>query len=241
MSAERLGPSVAVVVQARMGSRRLPGKIARSFGTATLLEHILGRLRRARTTELVVATSTEPSDDRTEELARAGGAGVHRGSETDVLWRFAECVERLDHPVDVVVRVCADRPFLCPRLLDSLVDRWELAGRPDYLSNTLTRSYPDGLDLELVRPEALAVAASEATDPYEREHVTPFLYRRPERFRLVEDYCPWGNYSWVRATVDEERDLVALRAVHERLAEVDPQFELADVINLATLDPGAFP
>jgi len=241
VSADAFAPAVAVVVQARMGSRRLPGKIARPFGGSTLLEHILGRLRRARVTELVVATSAAPADDRTEELALAGRARVHRGSETDVLGRFAECVERLEADPDVVVRVCADRPFVCPALLDTLVERWELAGRPDYLSNTLTRSYPNGLDLELVRPEVLAAAAREAADPYEREHVTPFVYRRPDRFRLVEDICPWGNFSQVRATVDEERDLVALAAVHERLAAVDPEYEHSAVLNLATLDPAAFP
>lgn len=224
-----------------MGSRRLPGKIALPFGGLTLLEHILGRLRRAGAAELVVATSDARSDDRTEELALASAAWVYRGSEQDVLGRFADCVAQLDQRPDVVVRMCADRPFVCPGLLCSLVERWELAGRPDYLSNTLTRSYPDGLDLELVRPEALAVAAREAIDPYEREHVTPFLYRRPDRFRLVEDYCRWGNFSWVRATIDEERDHVALAAAHERLAAVDSAYEHSDVLNLATLDPAAFP
>jgi spore coat polysaccharide biosynthesis protein SpsF len=139
---------------------------------------------------------------------------------------------------DVVVRICADRPFACPVLLQELFELYGAAGEPDYLSNTIEKSYPDGLDLELVRTEALREAARESTDPYEREHVTPFVCRNRDRFRLVNVYCPFGNFADVRAVIDTSADYERLTKVSQRLPD---DADYRDIINCATASPELFP
>jgi spore coat polysaccharide biosynthesis protein SpsF len=177
-------------------------------------------------------------DDAIAAAARAVGVRVFRGSRDDVLGRVAAAVAALDPRPDLVLRVCADRPLVCPRLADELLASYDDAGRPDYLSNTLVKSYPDGLDLELVRADALLAATEEAGDPYEREHVTPFVYRRPERFSLVNLTCPYGNFSHVRATIDYPADHEALAGVSARLGD---GHDWRDVLTLAEVEPGLFP
>ncbi len=225
-----------------MGSTRLPGKSLLPFGGSTLLQHIVARLARMELpAALVVATSTEPEDDAIAQACRRDGIAVHRGSAADVLDRFAGAVRSLPERPELVLRVCADRPLLDPRLADELLAAYDQAGRPDYLSNTLEKSYPDGLDLELVRADVLLAAAAEAADAYEREHVTPFVYRRPERFSLVNVVCPYGNYAGVRATIDTRADYDALRAIDERLFAHSADYGWEDVLTLAELEPELFP
>lgn len=236
------GERCAVVVQARMGSTRLPGKSLLPFGDSTLLQHIVARLRRMTVpVDLVVATSTEAEDDAIAEACTADGVAVCRGSASDVLGRFAAAVELLPARPALVLRVCADRPLLDPGLADELLAAYDDAGRPDYLSNTLEKSYPDGLDLELLRTDALLAAAAEAADPYEREHVTPFVYRRPERFSLANYVCPYGNHSSVRATIDTRADYDALCRVDQRLRVLAGDYDWRDVLTLAELEPELFP
>jgi spore coat polysaccharide biosynthesis protein SpsF (cytidylyltransferase family) len=230
MAAER----VVAIVQARMGSTRLPGKTLAPFGDSTILGQILGRLGRASSLDDTwVATSTLPADDAIAELCAARGTPVTRGSADDVLARFADCIAAAGMP-PLVLRVCADRPLLCPTLADELVAAYEELGRPDYVSNTLTRSYPDGLDLELVRAEHLLAAAAEAADPYEREHVTPFLYRRAERFRLEQLVCPFGDFSALDVALDTAEDYARLRRIRERLPDGDDH---RDLLSLAAVEP----
>jgi spore coat polysaccharide biosynthesis protein SpsF len=229
----------AVVVQARMASTRLPGKSLLELGDSTLLQHILRRLKRIEApVALLVATSAEPEDDAIQAACRDEEVAVYRGAADDVLDRFAAAVEELDPRPEVVLRVCADRPLVCSRLADELIAAYEPAGSPDYLSNALVKSYPDGYDLELVRTEALLLAAKAAVDPYEREHVTPYVYRRPERFSLVNLTCPYGDFSRVRATIDYAEDYESLRRVVDRLGA---DHDWRDALTLAELEPELFP
>ena len=226
---------VVAIVQARMGSSRFPGKSLSPFAGSTLLEHILTRLGQAeRGFDVVVATTDHPEDDAIVERCREGGIACFRGSPADVLERFAACVESLPAPPELVLRVCADRPLLCPRLVEELLDAYEELGRPDYLANNLPPSYPDGLDLELVRVEALLAARSDSVDPYEREHVTPFVYRRPERFRLAGLTCPFGSFADVRVALDTPEDGERLQRAHDALPS---GYDYRDVLNLAALRP----
>lgn len=228
---------VVIVVQARVGSSRFPGKVLAPFGRSTLLGHILGRLR--NTAELWVATTTDAEDDDVERLSLEHGVRTCRGSADDVLGRFAACVERMETTPALVVRICADRPFICGRLVEEHVAAYADAGEPDYLSNTYPRkSFPDGLDVEVVRTSALLDAAREAVDPYDREHVTPFIYRNPNRFALSGLACPYGDYSSVRATIDTPSDYDALRGVHDVLGE---GCDYRAILSLSTLEPARFP
>jgi spore coat polysaccharide biosynthesis protein SpsF len=209
---------VVAIVQARMGSSRFPGKVLAPFAGTTVLAHMLERLRRvSHPLDLVVATSNRAEDDAIVAACAAAGVSTFRGDTEDVLGRFVACLRSLPARPALVLRICADRPLLCPVLVDELLDAYDELGRPDYLANNLPPSYPDGLDLELVRTECLEQAQEEAVDPYEREHVTPFVYRRPERFRLAGLVCPFGDFSSVRLALDTRDDHERLLRLHARL------------------------
>jgi spore coat polysaccharide biosynthesis protein SpsF len=224
---------VAAFVQARMGSTRFPGKVLAPFAGSTVLGHMLGRLRRvSHPLALVVATSELAEDDTVAAACEAAGVRVFRGPAEDVLARFAGCIASLPVRPVLVLRVCADRPLLCPVLVDELLDAYGELGAPDYLSNNLPPSYPDGLDLELVRTDCLEQAHRESVDPYEREHVTPFVYRRPDRFRLEALVCPFGNHSQLRLALDTHEDYERLTRLRVRLPE---DYDYRDVLTAAAL------
>lgn len=203
------------VVQARMGSSRLPGKVLKDVGGRPLLALMLARLRPVAVDQIVVATSDHSRDDPVADLATSAGAAVVRGPELDVLARFARALDM--HPADTVVRLTADCPFVDPGLVDEAVTVHRAAGA-DYTSNTLVRTFPDGLDVEVIDSRALCDAAEEAADPAEREHVTPFVQRRPERFRLRAFRGPelLGDERW---TVDTPADLERVRQILAALAD----------------------
>jgi spore coat polysaccharide biosynthesis protein SpsF len=224
---------VAAIVQARMGSSRFPGKTLAPFAGTTVLQHMLTRLGRvAHRLTLVVATTDRAEDEAIVDACAEAGVNVFRGSADDVLDRFTACINALPVRPGLVLRICADRPLLCPVLVHELLDAYDELGRPDYLSNNLPPSYPDGLDLELVRTDCLEQAHDESRDPYEREHVTPFVYGRPERFRLAGLVCPFGNFSHVRLALDTHEDLERLTALHARLPS---DYDYRDVLTAAEL------
>lgn len=194
------------VVQARMGSSRLPGKVMMDLDGRPLLRFMLDRLA-GLDMDVVVATSDRTTDDPIVECAVDAGVTAVRGPEQDVLGRFGVVLD-MCRP-DQVVRLTADCPLLDQHIVDSVVQRHHSTGA-EYTSNTLIRTHPDGLDVEVVRAEVLREAIASATDPAEREHVTPYIYRRPGRFGLAawreEDRL--GHLRW---TVDTREDLTRIR------------------------------
>lgn len=205
-----MADSVVCVVQARAGSTRLPGKVLADLGGQPMLDFLLARLEPLRAyAPVVVATSTEARDDAVAEVALQAGVAVTRGPEADVLARFLVALGQ--HPADHVIRLTADCPLTDPGLVAAVVHR-HLATGADYTSNVLPRTFPKGLDVEVVRAGVLRTAGAEALDPAEREHVTPFVYRRPERFRLANlaHGEPLGAQRW---TVDTPADLETVRTI----------------------------
>ena len=198
-----------------MGSSRLPGKVLAEVAGRPMLRLMLDRLARLDVDELVVATSDLTADDAVAGVATGAGVAVVRGPERDVLARFALALDQ--HPADLLVRLTADCPLSDP---DVVAAALALAGRTgaDYTSNSLVRTYPDGLDTEVVAAEALRQAHSEAVDPVEREHVTPFVYRRTSRYRLaaLRHDQPLADERW---TVDTAADLNRLRAMAAAVAD----------------------
>lgn len=221
-----------------MNSTRLPGKVLRVLGDTTVLGHVVRRLLACSSlTRVVVATTRDPADDGVCGEAATAGALVTRGSEDDVLGRYVQALD--EHGGDVGVRVTSDCPFIDPTLVDQGVRRL-LAGDPppDYLSNTLRRTYPRGYDFEVFRAAALRTAALEARTAGEREHVTPFLYRHPDRFRLesLERPDPHATAEW-RVTLDTPEDWDVIRALFDRLDRVNPLFGLDEVERLVAREP----
>jgi spore coat polysaccharide biosynthesis protein SpsF len=205
--------TIACVIQARMGSTRLPGKVLADLGGRPALALMLDRLAGVHVDQLVVATSEASADDAIEELARSKGVAVVRGPEDDVLARFMHVLEA--YPADDVVRLTADCPLTDPALVTTAI-AVHVGDKADYTSNTLVRTFPDGLDVEVVTAAALGEAAEEAVDQAEREHVTPFVYRRPERYHLAgfESGEDLGAERW---TLDTGADLEWLRAIVDKL------------------------
>jgi spore coat polysaccharide biosynthesis protein SpsF len=197
------------VVQARTGSTRLPGKVLADVAGRPMLRFMLDRLTGLTVDELVVATSALEQDDAVADVAAGAGVPVVRGPEQDVLARFALALEQ--HPANLLVRLTADCPLADPQLVGDAV-ALALATGADYVSNSLVRTYPDGLDVEVVTAAALREAMAEATDPVEREHVTPFVYRRTSRYRLAA-LCTDEELGAERWTVDTAADLDRIRAM----------------------------
>jgi spore coat polysaccharide biosynthesis protein SpsF len=211
------------ILQARMTSSRLPGKVLAPVLGEPMIGRQIERLRRAqRIDKLVVATSTDPSDDPLTDYVQGLGVQVFRGPLDDVLERFRATLAR--HPdAKAVVRLTADCPLTDPELIDRVIALHHEA-HADYTSNTLgTRTYPHGLDAEVIAPAALAEAAQQAADPYDREHVTPYIYRRPETYRLA-GVAREDSLADLRWTVDLPEDLVFVRDVYAKLYPFDPEF-----------------
>ena len=203
------------IVQARFGASRLPGKVFLDLGGVTALQRCVDRVRRiSRVDRVIVATSTQPKDEMVAALARRLGVEAIRGSETDVLSRFADVI-RISG-ADIALRITADCPLLDP-VHSSVVLEQFTASNADYASNVMERRLPRGLDTEVFRADTLLVAAAEATDPLDREHVTRFLYRQPDRFRcrsVVSTDRDWSGHRW---TLDTSDDYHVLFRIHEEL------------------------
>jgi spore coat polysaccharide biosynthesis protein SpsF (cytidylyltransferase family) len=205
-----------VVVQARSGSQRLPGKVLMDLAGRPMIEQVLLRAAAGRRVdEVVLATSGEPRDDAVADVAAAAGFRVHRGSEIDVLGRIRDTAKVAR--ADVVVRVTGDCPLLDPAVLDRVVGALiEDPAGADLASNVVRRTYPRGLDVEALHGDVLERIARMATSDAAREHVTWFAYReRPELFVLtsVEDATDHSDRDW---SVDTREDLEAVRALYAR-------------------------
>ena len=224
---------ITAIIQARMGSTRLPAKVLKDIAGQSMLARVCRRACRAATIdEVVVATTTEPADEVVADECDRLGVACFRGSEDDVLDRYHHAAKR--HGADAVVRITADCPLIDPNVVDRVVRRF-LAARPDYASNTLTRTWPRGLDTEVFSTDALAHAHREATEPYERVHVTPYLYQHRERFRLLPVTCG-EDLGALRWTVDSAEDLQFVRAIYDRLG--DNAFSWREVLHVLAADPG---
>ena len=208
-----------------MGSTRLPGKVLKDIAGRPMLSYQMERLRRVKRAErIVVATTDQPADDAVERFCQKEKIACVRGSEHDVLARYHLAIERF--PADVVVRITADCPLIDPAIVDEAIAAYE----PDYVSNMLETTYPYGMAVEVFSAQALREAYREAKDPAEREHVTPFIYRHPERYRL-RSLTMAPNLSHHRWTVDTPEDF---ELVSRLLKTLKPHFTLQDV--LAVLD-----
>jgi spore coat polysaccharide biosynthesis protein SpsF len=218
---------ILAVLQARMSSTRLPGKVMADLVGAPMILRQIERLRRSRRLErIVVATSTDASDDGLAALLAQHGVATHRGDLDDVLARFEGALQA--HPAEVVVRLTADCPLADPEVIDATIDLLVERGL-DYAANTPAhRTYPKGLDVEVMRAEGLLRAAREARAPYEREHVTPFLYRHPETFAqdFISQAADEGEVRW---TVDRPDDLAFVREVYAALYPGKRDFTSEDV------------
>jgi spore coat polysaccharide biosynthesis protein SpsF len=207
------------IVQARVGSTRLPGKVLLPLLGEPVLTRVMRRTARAhRLDDVVVATTADRSDDAIVDLAEREGWPVVRGSATDLLDRYMVAAQA--HEADVIVRITSDCPLIDPDVIDSTVLAFE-AGDWDYASNSMEpRTFPRGLDVEVVARDALARAWREDVDPAWREHATPYIYRHPERFRLLAVPAD-ENHADQRWAIDTPEDYELVRRIYEALGRDD--------------------
>jgi spore coat polysaccharide biosynthesis protein SpsF len=210
--------NIVAIVQARMGSTRLPGKVLKPLGSKPAIAHVFHQLSGAKhVTHCVLATSDDHRDDALEQWAKRAKVDCVRGNLTDVLDRYYVAAKRFH--ADAVVRITADCPLLDPTIVDTVVERF-LKGDCDYVSNINPPTFPDGLDNEVMTFAALERAWTEAQHPAEREHVTPYIRNHPNVFRLanVENSAEnGGDLSAMRWTLDTQQDYDFLNRIMQKL------------------------
>jgi len=215
------------VVQARMGSTRLPGKVLLPLDNSHVLSHIVQRISfTSEIDQVVVATSTETSDNIILNLGERVGVDVHRGSEANVQQRMYDAAVASD--ADYVVRITADCPLVDPSTIDAVASRVTDASDVDYVSNTINRTFPRGLDVEAFSLDSFETVVAKSSEERHHEHVTPFYHENPEQFVLenvtseeVFRNDQFQNRSDLRLTLDEADDYEVLRQIYENVGYDD--------------------
>jgi spore coat polysaccharide biosynthesis protein SpsF len=226
-------PRVVAIVQARMSSSRLPGKVLLELNGEPTILRIVDRLKKALTVdEVIVATSLDVSDDQLFEILHNKKIECFRGDLEDVLSRFIGVLSNSD--AEVVIRVTADCPLVMPKLVDQMVNDF-FASELDYLSNTITPTFPDGLDVEIFTKEALMKLNFLSLSSQEREHVTLGIRNRPELFSM-RNFAAATDLSNLRWTVDYEEDFVFVREVYAHFEKRESDFECEEVLQLLEKD-----
>lgn len=224
---------VVAIIQARMGSTRLPGKVLKDLEGETVLARVVQRLRRARLIdELLIATTDRPADDAVVEECNRCSVAVFRGDEDDVLDRYFRAAQLCR--AGIVVRITSDCPLIDPEITDQTVGAF-LDARPDYASNALIRTYPRGLDTEVMTVEALEHTWRSATEAYQRAHVTPYIYQNPNSFEILP-VTGEADYSHHRWTLDTPEDMELIREIYARVKDCN-NFSWRDVLRVLELEP----
>lgn len=226
---------VVVIIQVRMKSTRLPGKVLKNIAGKPMLVHVVERLKNAKLIDQIVIATTKDEDKAILKFADKSRVKSFAGSEEDVLDRYYQAARK--HKADVVVRITSDCPLIDSEVVDKVVAFYlRNRRRVDYVSNSLKRSYPRGLDAEVFSSGVLKRTWQEAKEPHQREHVTPYIYEHPEIFSLVNIENS-EDLSYMRWTVDEERDLEFIREIYKRLYKEGKNFLMKDILALLRKEP----
>ncbi|MEC0267599.1 glycosyltransferase family protein [Paenibacillus anseongense] len=225
-----------VIIQARMGSTRLPGKVLTNLAGKTVLAHVIERAQNFKNVqEIVVATTTGAQDAPIVEEAISQGAAVYRGSEYDVLSRYYEA--GLQAKADTVIRITSDCPLIDPEVSSHIIQEYlNEGGKYDYVSNTLNRSYPRGLDTEVFSFASLETAHRESQRAHDREHVTPYIYNTPKYFNCRSVLTDEGilDYRW---TLDTPEDWELISRIYNSLYLPGQLFTWKEAASLMRKNP----
>jgi spore coat polysaccharide biosynthesis protein SpsF len=225
---------IVAVLQARMTSTRLPGKVLKPLFGRPMIGRQLDRIRRSkRLDHIVVATSDQLSDDPIVEFCQTENVPCFRGSLTDVLHRMYHSAQIFGRPKHIA-RLTADCPLADWSIIDACVDL-HLALDTDYTSNAVVRSFPDGLDVELMKADSLQIACRDAVSPHEREHVTPFIYNHPEKFK-IQALVQEPNLEALRWTVDTPADFDFVESIYGEQIVRGVEFRQQDILDFLKID-----
>ena len=230
------GKKILCVIQARTGSTRLPGKVLFPIKNKPMIAHTIDRLKKSKRIDQIVLATTNLAEDRVLlDLATTLKVESFAGSENDVLDRFYQAGKR--YPADVIVRCTGDCPVIDWQVTDRVIDQHLKHGN-DYTSNTVTRSYPRGLDTEVIQFKALERSAKEAKLLHEREHVTPYLYQHPEFFSIEQVEAEKNRWQPdLRLTVDTQEDFDFMVKIFDFLYDQNPFFLVDDILSLINQKP----
>ena len=221
---------IVAIIQARMGSTRLPGKTMMEICGKPLLWHVIDRTKPSRfINDIMVATTDKEEDKVILDFSKNNNISCFAGSEEDVLDRYYQAAKA--SKADVIVRITADDPLKDPDVMDRVILEFKDEG-PDYASNTIKPTFPLGMDIEVFTFSALERAWKESSTPYDREHVTPYIYNNPEKFKLLNVTNPKGDLSRLRWTVDTKQDLEFVREVYRHLYKDGKIFLMEDILKL---------
>ncbi len=223
-----------VIIQARMTSTRLPGKIMLPVAGKSLLEHQIGRvLKSKKISNIIIATTINSTDDVVVKLCENLNVNYFRGSENDVLGRYYYAAEK--YKASNVIRITSDCPLYSPLILDEMLEKYENSD-VDYLSNTLTRTYPRGLDTEIFTFKTLEKCFNESTEQIFREHVTSYIYKNPSIFKM-KNYSGDVDNSYLRWTVDTAEDFELIKKIYDYFLPLNPNFDYEDIMQAYQIYP----
>ncbi len=230
---------IVTIIQARTGSSRLPDKIFMPLAGKPLLLRMIQRVQNSKLADnIVVATTTEETDDKIEELCIFKNINFYRGHSTDLLDRHFQAA--LEYNADAVVKIPSDCPLIDPEIIDKVIGYYlNKVHNYDYVSNLHPATYPDGNDVEIFSITALKTAWENAVRELEREHTTPYFWENPDKFRIGNVEWETGlNYSMThRFTIDYMEDYLFIKAVYDELYDNNPKFSLSDILDLLERKP----
>jgi len=225
---------ILAIVQARMGSTRLPDKVLADIESKPMVWHVIERLKCSeKLDDIVLAIPIGEKDNILEKFARKNNIKYFRGSEKNVLSRYYETAKKFE--ADIVLRITADCPLIDSKIVDLIIKK-HLYANADYTSNVLKRTYPKGLDVEVISFEALEKSFQEAQTQADKEHVTLYVRNHPERFKRinVENNKNLSDFRWC---VDEEKDLKFVREIYKKLYQKENIFFMQEIVNFLKKEP----
>jgi spore coat polysaccharide biosynthesis protein SpsF len=220
---------IGAIIQARVGSTRLPNKVFAEIEGKPLLWHVVNRLKKSKYLDsIIIATSTNAKDEIIENWARENNILCFRGSEDNVLKRYYDTAKKCS--VDVIVRITADDPFKDYEVMDQVIKKF-LSENVDFACNNNPPTFPEGLDIEVFSMNAITKAYNNAKSTYEKEHVTQYFYKNPDGFNITT-VLHTEDLSYLRWTIDEDKDLEMARKVYEKLFTEKQVFLMDDILEL---------
>lgn len=226
---------LGAIIQARIGSTRLPAKVVEKIEDRTVLEHVIARTAKIKSVKkVIVATTDKEEDDVLEGIIKNSGADLFRGSEEDVLDRYYQAARLFG--LDPVIRITSDCPLLDPGIAEKVVEVYSSLKDCDYASNSHPPTFPDGMDVEIFSFKSLEKSWKEAKLPSEREHVTSYMAKNPQIFKML-NLANGEDLSNLRMTLDEKEDLTVIKRICKELYKTDHFFSLGDILSLIREKP----
>ena len=228
-----MAKKVIIIIQARLGSTRFPEKVLKLIQQKPMIWHVINRLKQIpKINNIVLATTKKKEDEILIKIAKQNAIDYFQGKTSNVLNRFYECAKNFD--ADIIIRITSDCPLVDPNLIKKMLNFY-MHNNYDYLSNTITPTFPDGLDIEIFSFSALEKASIFAKWRSEIEHVTPYIKKNPKKFKIFNYENP-KNLSHIRLTVDEPADLKLVRQIYKKL-KPKRVFSLDEILNIILSEP----